>query len=59
MNSDHVRSVPPMGRACGLPPVGGTRFVFKDNGFADDVVKTNLAKILEQSGIEPDTLRSL
>lgn len=33
--------------------------MFRDSGFADDVAKTNLAKMLEQAGIEPDNIRSL
>jgi len=28
------------------------RVVFKDSGFADDVVKTNAVQILRQAGIE-------
>jgi adenine-specific DNA-methyltransferase len=28
------------------------RVVFKDSGFADDVVKTNAVQILKQAGIE-------
>lgn len=32
-------------------PAVDTRVVFKDSGFADDVAKTNMAAILQQSGI--------
>jgi adenine-specific DNA-methyltransferase len=34
-----------------LAPAVDTRVVFKDSGFADDVVKTNMAAILNQNGI--------
>jgi adenine-specific DNA-methyltransferase len=34
-----------------LAPAVDTRVVFKDSGFADDVAKTNVAAILNQSGI--------
>ena len=34
-----------------LAPAGDTTCVFRDNAFADDVAKTNLAAILEQNGI--------
>jgi adenine-specific DNA-methyltransferase len=34
-----------------LSPAGDTTCVFRDSAFADDVAKTNLAAILEQSGI--------
>ncbi len=34
-----------------LAPAVGTRVVFKDSGFADDVAKTNMAAILNQNGI--------
>ena len=34
-----------------LAPAVDTRVVFKDSGFADDVAKTNMAAILNQSGI--------
>jgi adenine-specific DNA-methyltransferase len=34
-----------------LAPAGDTTCVFRDSAFADDVAKTNLAAILEQSGI--------
>ncbi|BCI65391.1 site-specific DNA-methyltransferase [Acetobacter aceti] len=34
-----------------LAPTDATRIVFKDSGFADDVAKTNMAAILNQSGI--------
>lgn len=34
-----------------LAPAGDTTCVFRDNAFADDVAKTNLAAILEQHGI--------
>ena len=40
-----------------LKPAGVTTIVFRDSAFADDVAKTNLAKILEQHGLE--TVRSL
>lgn len=40
-----------------LAPTGDTTCIFRDSGFANDVVKTNLAAILEQSGIR--NLRSL
>lgn len=35
-----------------LKPAGDTVCVFRDSAFADDVVKTNLAAILNQHGIE-------
>jgi adenine-specific DNA-methyltransferase len=35
-----------------LAPVGDTTCVFRDSGFADDVAKSNLAAILEQSGLK-------
>ena len=34
-----------------LAPAGDTTCVFRDSAFADDVVKTNMAMILEQHGI--------
>jgi adenine-specific DNA-methyltransferase len=34
-----------------LAPAVDTRIVFKDSGFADDIVKTNMAAILNQNGI--------
>lgn len=34
-----------------LAPAVDTRVVFKDSGFADDVAKTNMAAILNQSGL--------
>ena len=34
-----------------LKPAGDTTCVFRDNAFANDVAKTNLAAILEQHGI--------
>lgn len=40
-----------------LAPAGDTTCVFRDSAFADDVVKTNLAAILEQHGIQ--NVRSL
>jgi adenine-specific DNA-methyltransferase len=40
-----------------LKPAGETTVVFRDSAFTDDVAKTNLAKILEQHGLE--TVRSL
>ncbi len=40
-----------------LAPTGDTTIIFRDSGFANDVAKTNLAAILEQSGIR--NLRSL
>lgn len=40
-----------------LAPTGDTTCIFRDSGFANDVVKTNLAAVLEQSGIR--NLRSL
>jgi adenine-specific DNA-methyltransferase len=40
-----------------LAPASDTTCVFRDSAFADDVAKTNLAAILEQSGIQ--TVRSL
>ena len=40
-----------------LAPAGGSRMVFKDSAFADDVAKTNLAAILSQHGL--DDVRSL
>ena len=38
-------------------PAGDSTVVFRDNAFADDVAKTNLAAILHQHGLE--TVRSL
>ncbi len=40
-----------------LAPAGETTFVFLDNAFIDDVVKTNLTAILSQQGL--DNVRSL
>lgn len=40
-----------------LAPAVDTRVVFKDSGFADDVAKTNMTAILDQSGI--NDVRSL
>lgn len=40
-----------------LAPAGETTCVFRDNAFADDVAKTNLAAILQQHGLE--NVRSL
>lgn len=40
-----------------LAPAGDTTCVFRDSAFADDVVKTNMAAILEQNGIK--NVRSL
>ena len=40
-----------------LAPAGGSKLVFKDSAFADDVAKTNLAAILSQHGL--DDVRSL
>ena len=40
-----------------LAPIGETSCVFRDSAFADDVAKTNMAAILEQSGIQ--NVRSL
>ncbi len=40
-----------------LAPIGDSTCVFRDSAFADDVAKTNLAAILEQSGIQ--NVRSL
>lgn len=40
-----------------LAPDGATVVFFRDSAFADDVTKTNVAKLLEQRGIE--TVRSL
>ena len=40
-----------------LSPTGDTTCIFRDSGFASDVAKSNLAAILEQSGIR--NLRSL
>ena len=34
-----------------LAPAGDTTCVFRDSAFADDVAKTNMAAILNQSGI--------
>lgn len=34
-----------------LSPAGGSKIVFEDNAFADDVAKTNLAAILSQHGL--------
>lgn len=35
-----------------LAPANETTVVFRDSAFADDVVKTNLAAILKQRGLE-------
>jgi adenine-specific DNA-methyltransferase len=40
-----------------LAPAGETAVVFRDSAFADDVAKTNLTAILQQSGL--DNVRSL
>jgi len=40
-----------------LAPTGDTTIIFRDSSFSNDVVKTNLAAIFEQSGIK--NLRSL
>lgn len=40
-----------------LDPAGDTTVVFRDSAFADDVVKTNIAAILDQSGLK--NVRSL
>ena len=40
-----------------LAPTGDTTIIFRDSSFTNDVVKTNLAAIFEQSGIK--NLRSL
>lgn len=40
-----------------LAPASGSKLVFKDSAFADDVAKTNLAAILSQHGL--DDVRSL
>jgi adenine-specific DNA-methyltransferase len=40
-----------------LEPAGGSKFVFRDSAFADDVAKTNLAAILSQHGF--DDVRSI
>jgi adenine-specific DNA-methyltransferase len=40
-----------------LGPAGDTTCVFRDSAFSDDVVKTNLAAVLEQHGIA--TVRSI
>ncbi len=40
-----------------LAPIGDTTCIFRDSSFANDVVKTNLAAIFEQSGIK--NLKSL
>lgn len=40
-----------------LDPAGDATIVFRDSAFADDVVKTNVAAILEQSGLK--NVRSL
>ena len=40
-----------------LAPVGDTTCIFRDSAFADDVVKTNMAAILNQNGIQ--NVRSL
>lgn len=42
-----------------LAPVADSQIIFRDSGFADDVTKTNLAKILEQRGFRPALIRSL
>ena len=34
-----------------LAPAGESTVVFRDNGFADDVAKTNLTAILHQNGL--------
>lgn len=40
-----------------LDPAGDTAVIFRDSAFADDVVKTNVAAILEQNGLK--NVRSL
>lgn len=40
-----------------LDPAGDTAIVFRDDAFADDVVKTNVAAILDQNGLK--NVRSL
>lgn len=40
-------------------PEGETTIVFRDGGFADDVVKSNLAAILVQAGFDETRIRSL
>jgi adenine-specific DNA-methyltransferase len=40
-----------------LVPASETTVVFRDSAFADDVAKTNLTAILQQSGL--DNVRSL
>jgi len=40
-----------------LAPIGDATIVFRDDAFADDVAKTNLAAILQQNGLK--TVRSL
>lgn len=40
-----------------LQPSGGSTVIFRDSAFADDMVKTNLAAILHQHGL--DNVRSL
>jgi len=42
-----------------LAPAGETNCVFRDSAFADDVAKTNLAAILEQSGIPRKNIKSV
>lgn len=42
-----------------LNTAGDSTLVFRDSGFADDVAKTNLSKILEQNGIAAKNIRSL
>jgi adenine-specific DNA-methyltransferase len=41
----------------GLAPAGDTMCVFRDSAFVNDVAKTNMAAILQQSGIS--NVRSL
>jgi adenine-specific DNA-methyltransferase len=42
-----------------LNTAGDSTLVFRDSGFADDVAKTNLSKILEQNGIAAKNIRSI
>lgn len=42
-----------------LAPAGDSQCVFRDSGFADDVAKTNLTKILEQNGFASNNIRTI
>ena len=42
-----------------LNPAGKTDVVFRDSAFDDDVAKSNITSILEQSGFDRERIRSL